>query len=135
LAGCRSGPTLADARDLLEDGDPAEALRAARAAVSRARNPIEQLALRRVAFRAALTAGWSHEAAREYVAVRELLRGDEPLLLRELGADALAVAARALDASRRVAAVEAAAAVPQLPSSQTLLRAALDDPDDAVRAC
>ncbi len=135
LAGCRGGPTLADARDLLEEGDPVEALRAARAAVSRAPGPIERLQLRRVAFRAALEAGWSHEAAREYVAVRELLRGDEPRLLRDLGAEALAAAARALDASRRVAAVEAASAVPQLPSSQAVLRAALADPDDAVRAC
>lgn len=135
LVGCRGGPTLADARQLLEGGDPAEALRAARAAVSRAQGPAERLQLRRIAFRAALAAGWSHEAAREYVAVRELLGGDEPRLLRDLGAEALAAAARALDASRRVAAVEAASAVPQLPSSQAVLRAALADPDEAVRPC
>ena len=73
LVACHSGPTLDDAREYLEEGDPQSALRAARGAVGRMVPKRQQITLRRVAFHASLTAGWSHEAAREYLVDCEAL--------------------------------------------------------------
>ena len=129
LLGCSLGPTRADAEQFLRSGQPAQALRAARAAAERA-SPEEAPALRRLAFQAGLAAGWSHEAAREYLILRQLTGQDEPDLLAELGQQALTSAVgRAAPAERLAAAACAAWA----PGGAELAGSALRDPLEEVR--
>jgi hypothetical protein len=105
LVGCQSGPTLEDARDLLRHGEGAEALEAARLALAEA-PPEQQEDLRRIAFEAGLQAGWSHEAALEYLELRGLLGRDDPRLLLMLARGSLRLGLETLSPSRRMRAVQ-----------------------------
>lgn len=129
LAGCASGPTRADALELLRAGRPAEALVVARAAAEAA-GPEEAPELRRLAIDAGLLAGWSHEAARDYVALRALTGRDDPGLLLRLGREALGLAAGDADPARRVVAAACAA---WCPAGDELARQAARDPLPEVR--
>lgn len=131
---CHGPPTLEDAQDLLRDGDPAQALAAARQAAKRAAKPEEVEAIRRVAFRAGLDAGWSHEAATEYLALREVLGGDDAALLHELSIGVFACAARSHDASRRLHEAALLGAAAAHTDGGPLLRDALRDGEPEVRA-
>jgi len=133
LSACAHQPTLSDARDYLHDGDPARAMFAARVA-ARAAPPAERAPILRVAFQAALEAGWSQAAAEEYVALRELTRGDDEALLTELAAGTLRLALSSQDPARRLSAAHTLSALAGQPDTAALLSQALRDPEPEVRA-
>lgn len=133
LGGCRSGPTLDEAQALLRGGDPAGALEVARRASTGAA-PEERAALRRFAFHAAVAAGLPREAAREYQLLRRLTGRDDDGLLGELAHAVLRRAVTSDDPARRLRGVEALELLGPDPRALALLRTALADRREEVRA-
>ena len=134
LTACAGGPTLDDARDFLQEGDPESALAAARGAAGRSPIRKERITLRRVAFRASLTAGWSHEAAREYLEIRRITGHEDPMLLTELSRATLGMALRCADGGRRLSALSTLTAIGDQERVRARIMASLSDPRGDVRA-
>jgi HEAT repeat protein len=132
LSACAHQPTLSDAQDYLHEGDPANAMFAARQA-ARAAPPEERPAIWRVAFEAALEAGWSDAAAQEYLALREH-GGDDDALLTDLAERTLRLALCSQDPARRLRATHALRALSDPAEVGALVSLALDDRQAEVRA-
>jgi hypothetical protein len=132
-AGCRTGPTLEEAEELLRAGDAEAALDVARRASARG-TPAERIASRRLALQAALAAGLSRDAAREYQLLRRLTGREDDGLLAELAGAALRRAITADDRARRLRGVAALRVLGDDPRALALLRTALTDGGEDVRA-
>lgn len=132
-AGCRTGPTLEEAEELLRAGDAEAALDVARRASARG-TPEERIALRRLALQAALAAGLSRDAAREYQLLRRLTGREDDGLLAELAGAALRRAITSDDRARRLRGVAALGLLGDDPRAVALLRTALTDMGEDVRA-
>lgn len=133
VVGCRGGPTLEEAQALLRAGDAEGALELARRASARA--PAEErVALRRFALQAALAAGLPREGAREYQLLRRLTGREDDGLLAELAGAVLRRAVAGDDPARRVRGAEALVLLGDDPRAAALLRTALADHREEVRA-
>ncbi len=100
LAGCASGPTVDDAQELLEGGDPDGALAAVRDSERKPLDAATQTRARRIAFEASLALGYTEEAAHEFLLLRLPARDRERLRERLVGGT-LRIALDGGDAGRR----------------------------------
>jgi hypothetical protein len=128
--GC-SGPA---ARITDQGPNPESELALARAKAEQARTPALELLARRELLHKLLALGWTPEAAREYTRIRELGKGEDPALLRELCLGTLRWALRDIDPARRLRALRTARWLPIPEERLALAKLGLNDARPEVRS-